>query len=377
MTELNLVLDAITEVIMERRKTEAGGGGGGAAASAGGGTEGSAYDAPTATEYFAALMTALEANQHVPQLLSLLARIMPEVPSAVLRATFGGLAKSLQRFAKMAATAEGEQGQAALRSVLSCIGTVLAAQATASATWERPETLRLFHALLAFITDARPKVRRAAQEGVAAVLRVHRAARFAGLAVHVASFVRKVLEGCTVGDCTRTLQLLVLLRDVLPLLPLPALRDLAPSLVALLRLGHPMLAAHALSAIGCIVRPSRTDDPDSDVDAALVGTLLQGVLSAPPGLGDLEAASTVCTTLPVALERLRGQGDGERKDTTKLLARHYKSTIAINVTLTSLIGVTSPWTSPWTLRWSKRRPCCWRAIETSLPIGAPKSLSRN
>ena len=84
-SEVNLVLEAITEVIFDRRK----------AASASGAPN---MSDPTPTEYYAALMTALDSSDqaHQYELLSLLAILLPEVPTAVLRTTLPAFSKALR-----------------------------------------------------------------------------------------------------------------------------------------------------------------------------------------------------------------------------------------------------------------------------------------
>ena len=67
--KLNFVLEAITEVIHERQEAKA---------------------EPSATEYFASLMTALESSDktHDAELFALLQVVIPGVPDAVLRTKF-------------------------------------------------------------------------------------------------------------------------------------------------------------------------------------------------------------------------------------------------------------------------------------------------
>ena len=240
-SEVNLVLEAITEVIFDRRK----------AASASDATN---ISDPTPTEYYAALMTALDSSDqaHQYELLSLLAMLLPEVPTAVLRSTLPAFSKALTRICQQLA-AEATAEPAPLRAALTCLGLALAEQPTTGAVWDKPDALKLFHATLSFITDARAKVRRAAQQAVVTVLSAHAKAGYGGLSMHVAAFVAKVLLACTARDCVLTMRLLVLLRDVLPLLPVPALEKLREPLLNLLSLGQPLLTVQTLSTIAAMM----------------------------------------------------------------------------------------------------------------------------
>jgi len=77
---LNIVLAAITDVIYERRGHDQ-------------------EKAISNTEYFAALMTALESSDpsHVQEIVQLLAIVLPEVQEVVLRAKFDAVVQCLIR----------------------------------------------------------------------------------------------------------------------------------------------------------------------------------------------------------------------------------------------------------------------------------------
>uniref|UniRef100_A0A3Q3MIK7 Ribosomal RNA processing 12 homolog n=1 Tax=Labrus bergylta TaxID=56723 RepID=A0A3Q3MIK7_9LABR len=123
----------------------------------------------TETEYFAALMTTLEvvdsaeSQAAVAYLLNL---VMKRVPAPVLMSKFSDTTKALMDVMSGQATSETAS---ALRWVLSCLATLLRKQD--ASVWTYPTTLQAYHGLLSFTVHSKPKVRRAAQQGVCAILR--------------------------------------------------------------------------------------------------------------------------------------------------------------------------------------------------------------
>lgn len=197
--KLNIVLSAITDVIHERR---------GAAATNSG-------KPVSSTEYFAALMTALEsaAASHQQEITQLLALVLPSVPEAVLRGKYSAIAKCLVRVIQ---EADGEG--ALLRSASACLGLVLLAQEPSAAVWGRPDVLRAFQLLLALATDARPKIRKAAQKWTTDILQLHANSHCDTLSTHIASFSENVFAVSSTKDEARLVQLIGFLKTALPLL---------------------------------------------------------------------------------------------------------------------------------------------------------------
>ncbi|CAI5703518.1 unnamed protein product [Peronospora effusa] len=186
--KLNVVLGAITDVIYERRSN----------------ADRSVPISPT--EYFAALMTALDAasDSHRQEVAQLLSMVLPEVPDAVLRGKFTAVAKCLT-------TVLQEAGDDAmlLRSASACLALVLLAQEPSTNTWARPELLRSFHLLLTLAMDTRPKVRKAGHKWTMDVLELHAAKGCDALSTHIASFAENVFA--TAGKDGKDDQRLVLL----------------------------------------------------------------------------------------------------------------------------------------------------------------------
>ncbi|CAK1589953.1 unnamed protein product [Parnassius mnemosyne] len=143
--EMLAVLAAVTEVIKEQ-----------------GGKE-------TTTEYFAALMQTLKASEDDSSLvatLSLLSMGIKSVPQAVLRKQFSDSASIFIELLEK--NAQSDNGTL-LRSAIGCLSVLLRAQEYA--LWGDSSTMKVFDSVLAFSLHSKPKVRKAAQHAVTAILR--------------------------------------------------------------------------------------------------------------------------------------------------------------------------------------------------------------
>ncbi|XP_068597259.1 RRP12-like protein [Brachionichthys hirsutus] len=227
--EVCAVLAAVTEVIRGR-----------------GGKE-------TETEYFAALMTTLEvvdsaeSQAAVAYLLNL---VMKRVPAPVLMSKFSDTTKALMDVMSQQATAEAAS---ALRWILSCLATLLRKQD--ASIWTYPSTLQAYHGLLSFTVHSKPKVRKAAQQGVCSILRgsdflfkddapAHHPA-----AATTAKFCIKEMEqaGGSKEDTT-TLHVLGLLKELMGTFPLGAVKSCCETLLRVMTLGHVLVTASAMQA---------------------------------------------------------------------------------------------------------------------------------
>lgn len=210
------MLSAITDVIYERR------------AASGQATAVIQQRPISPTEYFAALMTALEAasSSHRHELTQLLALALPAVPEPVLRAKYAAVAKCLMQILH-----EADGDAALIRSAGACLGLVLLAQEPSAAAWGRPELLRAFQLQLALAMDARPKVRKVGQKWSADVLSLHAAHQCDALSTHIASFAENVFASASSGkDEARLVLLIAFLKQALPLLQRKVVSSLVDAL---------------------------------------------------------------------------------------------------------------------------------------------------
>ncbi|XP_036430036.1 RRP12-like protein [Colossoma macropomum] len=207
----------------------------------------------TETEYFAALMTTLEAVESSESLAAvayLLNLVMKRVPAPVLIKKFSDTAKAFMDIMSKQASADSVSS---LRWVLSCLATLLRKQDLS--VWSYPSTLQVYHGLLSFIVHSKPKVRKAAQQGVCAVLRgsdcmfSDNAPSHHPAAVATAKYCIKEMEqaGGNKEDTT-TLHVLGLLKELIATFPLSSVKLCCETLLRVMTLSHVLVTAGAMQA---------------------------------------------------------------------------------------------------------------------------------
>uniref|UniRef100_A0A8B9UI50 Ribosomal RNA processing 12 homolog n=1 Tax=Anas zonorhyncha TaxID=75864 RepID=A0A8B9UI50_9AVES len=207
----------------------------------------------TETEYFAALMTTLEAVDTPESLAAvsyLLNLVLKRVPSPVLIKKFSDTSKA---FMGIVSSQACSGSTSALRWVLSCLATLLRKQDLAA--WSYPVTLQVYHGLLSFCVHTKPKVRKAAQYGVCSVLRGSEfmfgdaAPEHHPAAPSTAKFcVQEIEKAGGAKEATTTLHVLSLLRDVLPCCPAAAVKTCCETLLRVMTLSHVLVTACAMQA---------------------------------------------------------------------------------------------------------------------------------
>ncbi|XP_074532460.1 RRP12-like protein [Halichoeres trimaculatus] len=207
----------------------------------------------TETEYFAALMTTLEvvdSTESQAAVAYLLNLVMKRVPAPVLISKFSDTTKALMDVMSREATCETA---GALRWILSCLATLLRKQDVS--VWTYPTTLQAYHGLLSFTVHSKPKVRKAAQQGVCAVLRgsdflfKDNAPSHHPAAMTTAKFCIKEMEqaGGSKEDTT-TLHVLGLLKELMGTFPLGAVKSCCETLLRVMTLSHVLVTASAMQA---------------------------------------------------------------------------------------------------------------------------------
>ncbi|KAJ2489518.1 pre-rRNA processing protein [Coemansia sp. RSA 2050] len=212
--------------------------------------------------YFAALLTLLEQQAGTgPNGLSgtviyLLSIVLPGVSHLMLRAKFSTMMAVLSQSLDL-----GSADVALLRSVISCLETVLAAQDAGS--WGLPISQGTFRSLLALSTDSKPKIRKRAQEAVSALLShppppavVHPAAQI------TARFVVDTLSAAK-SDAQSALHILQLLKTTDIIWPSDEFGSLCEALMQLPKLNMPFVTTLSFQAIESVFS-SATESLDED-----------------------------------------------------------------------------------------------------------------
>ncbi|RPD59760.1 NUC173-domain-containing protein [Lentinus tigrinus ALCF2SS1-6] len=256
---------------------------------------------PSATAYFAALITTLDGalqssrasgpalgeGDVLPAVLYLLAAVAPYVPPPVIRSHLSTiLSLTSPLFPTLSAHAPP------LRSQLTLYGTVLT-------VLERPQLdtqglRQAFMTIVQLTLDPRPKVRRKAAEVVKDVLSAPpRPLIKHPYAEKVAEWVKAALAEVSAGGLPKfkgkkaesegseaAIHLLAFLRPVLPTLPAESLSSIIASLLLLPRLGNPYLSQSAYSLLSDLLALSM-DDPTVNIQSHM-SDMLKVVLSSPP-----------------------------------------------------------------------------------------------
>ncbi|XP_058454913.1 RRP12-like protein [Malaya genurostris] len=122
----------------------------------------------SSTEYFLGLMETLEATKEETDtvaVISLLSMGIKSVPEGVLRKKFSETGQTLLNLLERYADADNQN---IVRSIIGCLSVLLRAQEYSQ--WKLSSTLKFFDALLSFVIHTKPKIRKAAQHAVVAII---------------------------------------------------------------------------------------------------------------------------------------------------------------------------------------------------------------
>ncbi|XP_057635181.1 RRP12-like protein [Chionomys nivalis] len=239
----------------------------------------------TETEYFAALMTTMEAVESPESLAAvayLLNLVLKRVPSPVLVKKFSETSKA---FMDIMAAQASSGSSSALRWVLSSLAVLLRKQDLEA--WSYPVTLQVYHGLLSFTVHAKPKIRKAAQHGVCSVLKGsdfmfgEKAPAHHPAAVPTAKFcIQEIEKSGGSREATTTLHMLTLLKDMLPCFPEALVKSCSETLLRVMTLNHVLVTACAMQAFHSLfhAKPS-TSTLSAELNAQIITALYDYVPS--------------------------------------------------------------------------------------------------
>lgn len=245
--EMLAVLSAVTEIIKKN-----------------GGTE-------SPTEYFAALMTTLEAVEDdtaVAATLSLLGMNLKTVPKGVLNLQFGATSQVLlQVLTKYTAS----ENNLIMRHCIGCLSILLRGQETAA--WTDSSTVRALDGILLFTTHTKPKIRKSAQHGVCAILKGsdimkgekppshHPAA--GQIATYCITRLNSACESGSSQGYTTILHTLTLLKEIMHKLPKARIKTICERILSIMTLKNVLITSCCLQTLhGLFVsRPSTATLP--------------------------------------------------------------------------------------------------------------------
>ncbi|XP_034342176.1 RRP12-like protein [Arvicanthis niloticus] len=244
----------------------------------------------TETEYFAALMTTMEAVESPESLAAvayLLNLVLKRVPSPVLMKKFSDTSKA---FMDIMSAQASSGSTSALRWVLSCLAILLRKQDLEA--WGYPITLQVYHGLLSFTVHAKPKIRKAAQHGVCSVLKGsdfmfgENAPAHHPAAVSTAKFcIQEIEKSGGSKEATTTLHMLTLLKDMLPCFPEGLVKSCSETLLRVMTLNHVLVTACAMQVFHNLfhAKPS-----SSTLSAELNAQIITALYDYVPSENDLQ-----------------------------------------------------------------------------------------
>ncbi|XP_040111084.1 RRP12-like protein isoform X2 [Oryx dammah] len=237
------------------------------------------------TEYFAALMTTMEAVESAESLAAvayLLNLVLKRVPSPVLIKKFSDTSKAFMDIMSAQAISGSTS---ALRWVLSCLATLLRKQSLEA--WSFPVTLQVFHGLLSFTVHTKPKIRKAAQHGVCSILKGsefmfgEKAPAHHPAAISAAKFcIQEIEKSGGSKEATTMLHMLTLLKDLLPCFPEGLVKSCSETLLRVMTLNHVLVTACAMQAFHSLfhAKPSVRTLP-AELNAQIITALYDYVPS--------------------------------------------------------------------------------------------------
>ncbi|KAM9701669.1 RRP12-like protein [Dama dama] len=239
----------------------------------------------TETEYFAALMTTMEAVESTESLAAvtyLLNLVLKRVPSPVLIKKFSDTSKAFMDIMSAQAISGSTS---ALRWVLSCLATLLRKQDLEA--WSFPVTLQVHHGLLSFTVHTKPKIRKAAQHGVCSILKGsefmfgEKAPAHHPAAISTAKFcIQEMEKSGGSKEATTMLHMLTLLKDLLPCFPEGLVKSCSETLLRVMTLNHVLVTACAMQAFHSLfhAKPSASTLP-AELNAQIITALYDYVPS--------------------------------------------------------------------------------------------------
>ncbi|XP_051837739.1 RRP12-like protein [Antechinus flavipes] len=263
----------------------------------------------TETEYFAALMTTMEAVESTESLAAvvyLLNLVLKRVPSPVLIRKFSDTSKA---FMDVLSAQASSGSTAALRWILSCLATLLRKQDLTA--WSYPVTLQVYHGLLSFVVHAKPKVRKAAQHGVCSVLKgseflfADKPPSHHPAAPSTAKFcIQEIEKSGGSKEATTTLHVLTLLAELLPCFPAGMVKSCSETLLRVMTLSHVLVTACAMQAFhGLFHSKPNSGTLSAELNAQII-TALYDYIPSENDLQPLLAWLTVMEKAHVNLVRL-------------------------------------------------------------------------
>ncbi|XP_011315321.1 RRP12-like protein [Fopius arisanus] len=264
--EMLAILAAVTEVIKQNSGTE------------------------SSTEYYAALMTTLEqaeSEESVAAILSLLGMGLKTVPKSVLQLQFS---EASHTFFQVLTKFAPSDNYLILRHCIGCLSLLLRSQE--SAVWSNSSTIHVLNGILAFTVHSKPKLRKASQHAICAILkgsdlmRTDNPPAYHPAAHQVAKHCLHQLENAgQPGTTTTTLHILTLLKDIAHQLPKSHVKSICEGLLRIMTLNNPLVTSCCLQTFHSLFI---SKPPESVLPSQLNAQIINALYDYQPAPGDTQ-----------------------------------------------------------------------------------------
>ena len=166
-------------------------------------------------QYFSALLNSLDSTDNQDSLsasVALMGVVIKTIDKELLRSKFS---ISSQLLLKLLEGHSESQDASIIRGLLGCLSVLL--RALHVEDWSLAWTTKVMDSILTFVTDQRPKVRKAAHHAICAILASKGDLDVHPIAGHTSKFLMAKYQDQ--DDPKEILHLLVLLKEILPMLP--------------------------------------------------------------------------------------------------------------------------------------------------------------
>eukprot|EP00794_Sanderia_malayensis_P014945 gene14945-16486_t len=238
----------------------------------------------TETEYFAALMVAIQSasdEETKTAIVFLLGLVIKRVHSSVLQNKFPEVSKVLfELLAEYYQTGKTSM----LKNLTSCLSTLLMNQSLL--TWSHASTTQIFQSILTLSIHQKPKVRKAAQLGISSILKMNLINNHNHPSGDIVSkFCIKYLKEKQEDSSSIALHVMNLLKMNLRYLEQESVRKICEEIFRLMKIGNMMLKTNCLQTLNSMFESSPLE---SNLPAALNGKIIMALYDLQPSINDVQ-----------------------------------------------------------------------------------------
>ena len=235
-------------------------------------------------------MTTLEtvdSEESVAAILSLLGMGLKTVPKNVLKKQFS---QASHTFFQLLTKYAGTENFLIIRHCIGCLSLLLRAQE--AIMWTNASTLQVLDGILAFTVHAKPKVRKAAQHAVCAILKGSDIMRAENpppchpAATQVAKHCLARLENIgQPGSLTTALHVLTMLKDIAHQLPKSQVKSVCEAILRIMTINQPLVTSCCLQTLHSLFV---SYPPESVLPAQLNAQIINALYDYQPSPGDIK-----------------------------------------------------------------------------------------